>query len=180
MAIKDFGWPSTNTTSVPPSAWTTPIDWQSPLKSMDPFSAVLGVGSLVTNLIGGNQAAQAQSDAIKAQVAGANFAAQQQADARAAQMAQGLLGMQFGEFIASPRELERQKEAQKFQFGDIAALKRAGESEDWRRQAAFNLSGLGREASDRAIALQQRLEQTKARGAMSGMFGPIASDFRGA
>ncbi len=144
---------------------------------MDPFSIGLGVAGLGASIFGGISQSQAQADAIKAQVAGANFAAQQQANAKALQMAQVLLGMQFGEFIAAPRELERQKEAKKFEFGELGALQRAGRQEDMRRQASFATSALGRDAARQATAFQERLERAKARGAYSGLFGPIASDF---
>jgi len=143
----------------------------------DLITGALGLGNLAAGIFGGQSAAQAQADAIKAQVAGANFAAQQQVNAAANKRAQELLGAQFAEFFSAPRELERQKEAQKFQFGELGALQRAGRQEDMRRQASFMTSGLGRDAARQAAMFQSRLEQAKARGAYSGLFGPIASDF---
>jgi len=145
-------------------------------KSMviDPFSAVLGVAGIGASLFGGSQAQQAQNDALKAQVLGANFAAQQQADARAAQMAQGLLGMQFGEFLAAPRELERQKEAQKFQFGELAGMQRAGRQEDFKRAMAQATSGPGKEAMRQANREQLKSVLAQQMGAGRAMFGPIA------
>ena len=143
-------------------------------KFMDPFSAVLGVAGIGASLFGASQAQQAQADALKAQVAGANFAAQQQADARAMQMAQGLLGMQFGEFIAAPRELERQKEAQKFQLGELAGMQRAGRQEDWKRAMAQATSGPGKEAMRQANREQLKAALAQQVGAGRVMFGPIA------
>lgn len=142
--------------------------------SMDPFSIGLGVAGIGASLFGASQAQQAQADAIKAQVAGANFAAQQQVDARAMQMAQGLLGMQFGEFIAAPRELERQKEAQKFQFGELAGMQRAGRQEDWKRAMAQATSGLGKEAQRQANREQLKAALAQQIGQGRAMFGPIA------
>jgi hypothetical protein len=46
-----------------------------------------------------------------------------------------------------------------------------------RRQASFATSALGRDAARQATMFQERLERAKARGAYSGLFGPIASDF---
>lgn len=141
---------------------------------IDPFSAIMGVAGIGTSLFGASQAQQAQQDALAQQVAGANFAAQQQTNARALQTAQGLLGMQFGELIAAPRELERQKEAQLFQYGPLAGIRRAGESEDWRRAMDRATSGPSKEAA--RFANRQALKQSlaQAQGAMRGMFGPIA------
>lgn len=141
---------------------------------IDPLTAVLGVGSIASSIFGGISGQQAQNAAIEAQVAGANFAAQQQADARAAQMAQGLLGMQFGEFIAAPRELERQKEAQKFQFGELAGMQRAGREEDWRRAMAQATSGAGKEAMREANRARLKDALAQQMGAGRAMFGPIA------
>lgn len=145
---------------------------------MDPFTAALGLGSMATSLFGGQSAARAQQEATAAsianQVAASNFAAQQQVNAQALQAAQGLLGMQFGELVAKPLEFERQKEAQRFQFGDISALKRAGESEDWRRAMDRATSGPAKEAA--RFANRQQLKQTLAQQMAAGraMFGPIA------
>jgi hypothetical protein len=146
-------------------------------KGADVVTGLLGLGSIGTSIFGGQSAAQAQADALRAQVEGANFSAQLQTNAAANKRAQELLGMQFGEFVAAPRELERQKEAQKFQFGELGALQRAGRQEDMRRQASFATSALGRDTARQAAMFQERLERAKARGAYSGLFGPIASDF---
>jgi len=145
---------------------------------IDPFTAVLGVAGIGASLFGGQSAAKAQQEATAAsianQVAAANFGAQQQTNARALQAAQGLLGMQFGELIAAPRELERQKEAEKFKFGELRGMQRAGESEDWRRAMDRAMSGPAKEAARFANrqALKERLAASQ--GAMAGMFGPIA------
>lgn len=145
---------------------------------IDPFTAVLGVANIGAGLFTGSQAAKAQQEATAAsianQVAAANFAAQQQVNAQNLQAAQGLLGMQFGELIAKPAELERQKEAKLFEAGELGRLKRAGASEDWRRAMDRATSGPAKEAARFANrqALKERLAQSQ--GAMAGMFGPIA------
>lgn len=140
----------------------------------DLITGALGAGGLISSIFGGQSAAQAQADAIKAQVAGANFAAQQQVDAAANKRAQELLGMQFGEFIAAPRELERQKEAQKFQFGELAGMQRAGRQEDWKRAMAQATSGLGKEAQRQANREQLKTALAQQMGAGAAMFGRIA------
>ena len=147
---------------------------------IDPFTAVLGVANIGASLFGGQSAARAQREATNAsianQVAAANFGAQQQANARALQAAQGLMGMQFGELIAAPRELERQKEAQKFKFGELRDLQRAGESEDFRRQMARLNDPNLREAGRFQSRLQGQQQAFANRAQLRGMFGPVAED----
>ena len=147
---------------------------------IDPFTAVLGAANIGASLFGGMSSAQAQKEATAAslanQVAAANFGAQQQANARALQAAQGLLGMQFGELIAAPRELERQKEAQKFKFGELRDLQRAGESEDFRRQMARLNDPNLREAARFQSRLQGQQQAFVERAKLSGIFGPAALD----
>lgn len=147
---------------------------------IDPFTAVLGVAGIGASLFGGQSAAKAQQEATAAsianQVAASNFAAQQQVNARALQAAQGLLGMQFGELIAAPRELERQKEAEKFKFGELRGMQRAGESEDWRRAMDRATSGPAKEAARFASKLQGQQQSFANRAVMRGMFGPVAED----
>lgn len=142
--------------------------------AIDPFfgTALTAGASLFGGLMGSN----AQADALKSQVAGANFAAQLAQNQKSLEAAYGLMGPFLQEQFA-PRQLARQKEAKRFEVADIGALERAGRQEDMRRQAAFATSGLGRDAARQAAMFQERLERAKARGAYSGLFGPIASDF---
>jgi len=147
---------------------------------IDPFTAVLGVANIGASLFTGSQAAKAQKEATAAsianQVAASNFAAQQQVNAQALQAAQGLLGMQFGELIAKPAEFERQKEAQKFKFGELRDLQRAGESEDFRRQMARLNDPNLREAARFQSRLQGKQQAFANRAQLRGMFGPVAED----
>ena len=144
------------------------------------FGDLVGLAGVGAGLFGGMSSAQAQKEATAAsianQVAASNFAAQQQVNAKALQAAQGLLGMQFGELIAAPRELERQKEAQKFKFGELRDLQRAGESEDFRRQMAR----LNAPELKQAARFKSRMEGQQAafanRAQLRGMFGPVAED----
>jgi hypothetical protein len=147
---------------------------------IDPFTAVLGAANIGASLFGGMSSAKAQQQATNAsianQVAASNFAAQQQVNAKALQAAQGLLGMQFGELIAAPREFERQKEAQKFKFGELRDLQRAGESEDFRRQMARLNDPNLREAGRFQSRLQGQQQAFANRAQLRGMFGPVAED----
>lgn len=142
--------------------------------SMDPITG--GLLSLGGSIFGGLLGQSAADRALESQVAGANFAAQLAQNQKSLEAAYGLMGPFLQEQFA-PRQLERQKEAQKFQFGELGALQRAGRQEDMRRAASFATSGLGRDAARQAAQFQARIEQAKARGAYSGLFGPIASDF---
>ena len=148
------------------------------------LTAALGLANIGASLFGGMSSAQAQREATAAsianQVAAANFGAQQQANARALQAAQGLMGMQFGEMIAAPRELERQKEAQKFKFGELRDLARAGESEDFRRQMERLNDPNLREAARFQSGLQAKQQSFANRAQLRGMFGPVAEDMFGA
>jgi len=144
------------------------------------FGDLVGLAGVGAGLFGGQSAAQAQKEATAAsianQVAASNFAAQQQVNAKALQAAQGLLGMQFGELIAAPREFERQKEAQKFKFGELRDLQRAGESEDFRRQMARLNDPNLREAGRFQSRLQGQQQAFANRAQLRGMFGPVAED----
>lgn len=144
--------------------------------SMDPFSIGLGIANLGASIFGGINSANAQRDAAAQQVAAAEFAAQQQLNARNAQLAQNLLGMQFGELIAAPRELERQKEAFRFQYGPGADLRRASESEDWRRQMARASSGEAKDIARFQSLLNARAQSFANRAQQRGMFGPNLED----
>ncbi|MGA1449955.1 MAG: hypothetical protein ACO4AN_04815 [Candidatus Nanopelagicales bacterium] len=142
--------------------------------AIDPFfGSLVGAGA---SIFGGLMGQNAQADAIKSQVAGANFAAQLAQNQKSLEAAYGLMGPFLQEQFA-PRQLERQKEARRFEVGDIGALQRAGRQEDMRRAASFATSGLGRDAARQAAKFEERLARAKARGAYSGLFGPIASDF---
>lgn len=147
---------------------------------IDPFTAVLGAANIGASLFGGQSAAQAQKEATAAsianQVTAGNLAAQQQVNAKALQAAQGLLGMQFGELIAAPREFERQKEAKLFEAGELGRLQRAGASEDWRRAMDRATSGPAKEAARFASKLQGQQQSFANRAVMRGMFGPVAED----
>ena len=144
------------------------------------FGDLVGLAGVGAGLFGGQSAAQAQKEATAAsianQVGASNFAAQQQVNAKALQAAQGLLGMQFGELIAAPREFERQKEAQKFKFGELRDLQRAGESEDFRRQLARLNAPEAREAARFQSRLQGQQQAFADRAKWSGIFGPAALD----
>jgi hypothetical protein len=142
--------------------------------AIDPFfGSLVGAGA---SIFGGLMGQSAADKAVAAQVQGANFAAQLAQNQKSLEAAYGLMGPFLQEQFA-PRQLERQKEAQKFQFGELGALQRAGRQEDMRRQASFATSALGRDTARQAAMFQERLERAKARGAYSGLFGPIASDF---
>jgi len=142
--------------------------------AIDPFyGSLLETGA---SLFGGLLGQSASDKAIQSQVAGANFAAQLATNQKALEAAYGLMGPFLQEQFA-PRQLERQKEAQRFQFGELGGLQRAGRQEDLKRQAAFATSALGRDTARQAAMFQERLERAKSRGAYSGLFGPIASDF---
>lgn len=145
---------------------------------MGPLAFGLGLANIGAGLFGGMSSAQAQKEATNAaianQVAAANFSAQQQANAQALQAATGMLGMQFGEYVAAPAEFRRQKEAALFKAGPLRALERAGETKDWQRAMDRAVSGPAKEAARFANrqALKQKLAESQ--GAMVGMFGPIA------
>ena len=144
------------------------------------FGDLVGLAGVGAGLFGGQSAAQAQKEATAAsianQVGASNFAAQQQVNAKALQAAQGLLGMQFGELIAAPREFERQKEAQKFKFGELRDLQRAGESEDFRRQMARLNAPEAREAARFQSRLQGQQQAFADRAKWSGIFGSALPD----
>lgn len=144
------------------------------------FGDLVGLAGVGAGLFGGQSAAQAQKEATAAsianQVAASNFAAQQQVNAKALQAAQGLLGMQFGELIAAPREFARQQEAEKFKLGELGGMQRAGASEDWRRAMDRATSGPAKEAARFASKLQGQQQSFANRAVMRGMFGPVAED----
>jgi len=114
---------------------------------------------------------------IDNRVRAANFSSQLKTNAQSLQAAMGLLPMQFGELIAAPRELERQKEAQKFKFGELRDLARAGESEDFRRQMERLNDPNLREAARFQSRLQGQQQAFANRARLAGMFGSIGSDF---
>ena len=139
--------------------------------------AAAGVGA---GFFGGKSSEQALQEgtdkSIANQVAATNFSAQLKTNAQSLQAAMGLLPMQFGELVAAPRELERQKEAEKFKYGDLRGIQRAGESEDWRRAMDRATSGPAKEAARFASKLQGQQQSFANRAVMRGMFGPVAED----
>jgi hypothetical protein len=139
--------------------------------SMDPITG--GLLSLGGSIFGGLFGQSAANKALEAQVAGANFAAQLAQNQKSLEAAYGLMGPFLQEQFA-PRQLERQKEAQRFQFGELGALQRAGREEDFRRAMSQQLSPEAKELrrEQNRQALKQALAQQQ--GAMRGMFGPIA------
>lgn len=142
--------------------------------AIDPFfGTALTAGA---GLLGGLLGQGATDKAIQSQVAGANYAAQLAANQKSLEAAYGVSPVLFGNLFA-PGQLERQKQAKRFEFGELGDLQSARRFQDIGRQAAFETSGLGRDAARQAAMFQERIERAKARGALSGIFGPIASDF---
>lgn len=139
--------------------------------AIDPF-----FGSLIetgASLFGGLMGQSAADKALQSQVAGANFAAQLAQNQKSLEAAYGLMGPFLQEQFA-PRQLERQKEAQKFQFGELAGMQRAGRMEDWKRTMSQATSGLGKEAMRQANREQLKAALVQQIGAGRALFGPIA------
>jgi len=139
--------------------------------AIDPFfGSLIGAGA---SLFGGLMGQSAADKALQSQVAGANFAAQLAQNQKSLEAAYGLMGPFLQEQFA-PRQLERQKEAQKFQFGELAGMQRAGRMEDWKRTMSQATSGLGKEAMRQANREQLKAALVQQIGAGRALFGPIA------
>lgn len=141
---------------------------------IEPFTAILGAANIGASLLGGSQAASAQNSATRAQTSAAKFAAKKQLEAANTGVAGNLTGMQFNEAVVAPNELARQKSALAFEYGPMAALQRAGRSEDFRRAMEQQTSGPYKEAMQFANREQMKNALAERMGQMQGMFGPIA------
>lgn len=142
---------------------------------MDPFSAVLGLGSLGASIFGGMSQAQASADAMQAQFGMANAGIQAGERAAKAQTALNLAaGMsqagQWGD-IAFKRQLDAAKAKNTF----LADMERAQ-----LRQSALDerMARISPEAV-KAANIENQLSIARAvaqqRAAIEGMYGPIKS-----
>ena len=147
------------------------------LGSMDPFTAILGVGSLGASIFGGMgqqraaaQSLQAQLDAQRAGTeAGARIAREQ---------AYGQLGENIAARLAGERAAELgyglQKRAKEWELGPGFEKNLANAWQSTMRSQAAQLTPEAKELAQRENRRKMRETLAEKQAAMAGMFGPIA------
>jgi hypothetical protein len=142
---------------------------------MDPFSAVLGLGSIGASIFGGMNQAQTSASIAQAQFAAQNQAILEGREANKGNIALSMWAPMYQAGTGGELAFERQKRAQEFQFGPLAEKQLGLESERSRRERFARISPESKEAArfENQLAIDRDLAARRA--AMEGMFGPIRS-----
>lgn len=146
-------------------------------KGMDPFTAILGIGSLGASIFGGIGQQQAAAQSMQAQ-----FDAQKAGTEAGARIAREQTYAQLGENLAARMAAERagetafglQKRAKQFELGPGFEQGLANAWQSAQRGKLSELTPAAKELSQRENRNKLREALAERQGAMTGMFGRIA------